>query len=193
MALCGRPSAMAIAPSAWATIARSTSASKAQASSRSSSRVTLASSRAPQASAISRWAGRIQARRMRSCVTLVRRRIVAHAASARPCAILSSASPGCGSRPSSSRRDTPPRLHELAAERMDLRLLIARSPGRLAPGPPRALAGPARLDQCLRPCALEMHDLGAVHQAGALNAIMSGCPSQSRENALVHSRARPRA
>ena len=59
------------------------------------------------------------------------------------------------------------RLLEFAAETMNLRLLIERRTRRPAIGAPGAFTGAAGLGQRVRPRPLELHDLGAMHQAHA--------------------------
>ena len=59
------------------------------------------------------------------------------------------------------------RLRKLAAQAMDLGLLIERGAGRLALGALGTLTGAAGFGQRVRPRSLQLQDLGTMHEAGA--------------------------
>ena len=120
----------------------------------------------PEASMISRWAGKRKARRTRSVVALVSRRMAAHAASVRPWASRSSASPGCGSNPKLTCGPIGVlRFRELAAQPMNLGLLIEPGARWLAIRALGTFARTAGFGQRLRPRPLELHDLGTMDEA----------------------------
>ena len=165
--------------------------SRLRASSCSSRDARRAFSVSPTASMISTKAGRRRARSVGGEVAASARRIAAAAASARPCARRSWASPGCGSQPnplaslyaSSAAENSPCRRRSSpwryrARPAAGFSVATNRSPAR------RASRNAS--DQEPSSCSISAR----CTRQRPVNAIISGCSAHQSASALVHSRAR---
>ena len=150
-----------------------------------------AASASPTASMISTHAGSSAARAGRSRASPSARRMAAAAAAPSPCARRSSARPGWGSHPSPARvavrrlggRRVAPQPVQLAAP-------VVRAAGRelVRRAVREPLAGAPRLGQRVAPGALQLHDLGAVHEAHAgvgHHVRLPGAPLRQRGGPLA--------